>query len=409
MDVIVIGGGHAGVEACSALRDAGHRGLITLIDEQADLPYQRPPLSKDVLKGGADAATPLKHHSFYTDRDVDLITGTTVATIDRAARSIALSDGRTLHYGHLVLATGSDPIAHDAMVAGTTGIHLLRTMDDARALSDALGSGPDVVIVGAGFIGLEVAAAARLAGGRVTVVAHSPRVMSRSLSALMSEAVLARHIENGIEIMLDTTIVKTVPDDAGRVRELLTDRGRVLRADLVVVGVGVRPRTELAARAGLDVDDGIVVDGRLRTSDESISAIGDCARFPTRRGDSTRLECVQNATEQARHLAATLTGSADEYDAVPWFWSIQGSVRLQIAGVAGDDAAIATFGDPESGKFSVLRFDADGLRCVESMNDAGTHLAARKLLARRPPVTLAEAAGFSMDLRAVSRAVDVSA
>ncbi|WP_406640248.1 NAD(P)/FAD-dependent oxidoreductase [Amycolatopsis sp. WGS_07] len=386
--IVVVGAGHAGFHTALFLRDEGVEAPIVLVDGLDGPPVQRPPLSKAMLLGEAEPRLEFRKPEFYAARDITLLHDT-VARIDRDRHLVRLGSGRTLGYRDLVLATGCR--ARELTVPGSSraGIRVLRTPHDARAIRDALGQADDVVVAGGGFIGLEVAAAARKRGCTVTVVESLPRLMRRVVSADISQHFRALHEAQGVRVLTDTT-VRTFDGDA-RVRQVVLADGTRLRADLVVLGIGVDPEVGLARDCGLEVGDGIEVDTALRTSDPSISAVGDCASFPTRDGTRRRLESVQNATDQARVAAARLAGRAAEFDAVPWFWTDQFATKLQIAGLVPDtDAETARIGDAADA-FSILHFHNGQLTAVESVNRPSDHAAARRLLAQDTPLRPADA------------------
>ncbi|MGE0219125.1 NAD(P)/FAD-dependent oxidoreductase [Mycolicibacterium sp.] len=378
--VVIIGAGHGGFAVADGLRQRGYPGAITLIDAQPGLPYQRPPLSKDFL-GGADIPVEFRTEQFYARTGIDHRDGEGAVSIDRARRTVTTASGDSVGYRHLVLATGAQAQAVPAPGAGLAGVCRLHVRADAEQLRARFASATRAVVIGGGFIGLEVAAAARARGIDVTVVEAAPRLMSRSVSTPVSEVVLRSHRAAGTAVRLGARVVR-VHGDGGAVRAVELDCGDVLPADVVVTGVGVRPRTALARAAGLDLDNGIVVDEYLRTADPAISAIGDCAAFPDPvTGRTIRLESVQNATDQARCVAARLTGDPQPYRDTPWFWSHQGPVKLQIAGLQPDAAEHLVHGDP-AGRFSVLHLDDDGrVRCGESVNSPADHAALRILVA----------------------------
>ena len=378
--IVVIGAGHAGVEFVAALRDGGYGGALTLVAEEAVLPYQRPSLSKDHLDESPTPPLPLRGEPFYRDNAVDLLGGVTATGIDRQRHEVTLSDGHVLPYSTLVLATGARARRLPGVESTHAGAHEIRTLADADQLREALVTARRAVVLGAGFLGLEVAAAARKRGVEVTVLEAGPSVLGRTVSSTMAAHIAAAHQAAGTEVVLGES-ASAFDVRAGTVVAVVGASGRVHPADLVLVAVGATPRDDLARRAGLAVGDGILVDERLRTSDPDILAIGDCARLARPApGSPGRLECVQNAVDQARHAARDVLGTAGPFAAVPWFWSYQGSLRLQIAGVGAPDDVSVTVGDVASGKFSVFCFRDGRLRCVESMNRPADHLAARRLL-----------------------------
>src|SRR3954463_15279200 len=330
--VLVVGAGHAGFQLAVSLRQHGFGERVSLMNDEAHLPYQRPPLSKAYLKGtGGPDSLMFRPDKFYRDQNIELIADRAVS-IDRAARRVLLASGSSLDYGHLVLATGARNRLLDIPNANLADVRYLRTLDESEALRHRIGSGQRVVVIGAGFIGLEFAATARGKGLEVDVVELGPRVMPRAGTAEISEFFQESHTAAGIRIHLGVQVT-SIESDGAKVTGVSLSDGRHIKADLIVVGVGVLPNVELAAEAGLMVAAGIVVDEHLLTSDPDISAIGDCALYASPRfGGSLRLESVQNATDHARCVAARLTGDAKTYDGQPWFWSDQGDDKLQIAG-----------------------------------------------------------------------------
>ncbi|NEE01264.1 NAD(P)/FAD-dependent oxidoreductase [Phytoactinopolyspora halotolerans] len=401
--VVVAGAGQAAAQLAISLRQRGYSGPITLIGDEEHLPYERPPLSKEYLAGDlAEESLQLRPATFWLDRGVDVRTGVAVTAIDRARRSVELSDGRCLSYRHLVLATGAEPRRLDFPGATLAGVHMLRTRNDARAIRAVLRTPCDVVVSGAGFVGLEAAAVACRLGNRVTVVERLERAMGRVVTRFTADHVVDQHRRHGTDFRFGDAVVSAVPDPQGRLAAVRTASGAELRCRLLLVGAGVSPRTALAEAAGLPVDDGILVDERLRTADPAISAIGDCARFPSPFADGwrVRLESVQNAVDQARYVADGIVGAGGVYAAVPWFWTVQHGLRLQIAGlVQGHDMAV-TRGSVADGAFSVFCFAGGRLVGVESVDRPADHMVARGLLAGEHDVTPEIAADPAVDLKA---------
>jgi 3-phenylpropionate/trans-cinnamate dioxygenase ferredoxin reductase subunit len=379
--VVIVGAGQAGFQAAASLRELGYAGRVVLVGDEACLPYQRPPLSKAHLKAEAeDHQLHFRPDTFFAERAIELRAPECVRAIDRAARRVELASGATLGYDHLVLATGARPRRPSWPGMALEGVHLLRTVEDARRIRACLQPGARVVIVGAGFIGLEVAATARAAGLAVTVIEFAERPLQRALSAPTATWLQQAHAARGVEFLMRTSVA-ALEGEAGRVRAVTTTDGRRIEAELVLVGIGVEPNTELAAAAGLATADGIVVDAHLLTADPAISAIGDCARYPSvHHPAAVRLESVQNAADQARTLAARLTGKPAPYDKLPWFWSDQGDLRVQMAGLAQEGDDVVLRGSLEAGRFSVLRYRGDRLVAVETVNQPGEHMALRKIL-----------------------------
>jgi 3-phenylpropionate/trans-cinnamate dioxygenase ferredoxin reductase component len=399
--VVIVGAGQAGFQAAASLRKEGYDRRITLLGDEPGLPYQRPPLSKEYMTGDAAAEkVRLRPEAFYEKQRIGLRPGERLERIDPAARRLELASGERLGYEQLVLALGARPRPLRVPGGDLDGVHVLRTLADAEALRAALDEAEHVVVVGGGFIGLEFAAAARKRGAGVTVVETLQRPMARVVSPEISRYFTRRHEAAGATVLLEAG-VEALEGQGGKVASVRTADGRSLPADLVVVGVGIEPNTELAEAAGLAVDDGIVVDEYLTTSDPSISAIGDCAAYPSRHaGDRVRLESVQNAVDHGRCVAARIAGKRAPYASVPWFWSDQHGCKLQIAGLtAGRERAVLS-GDVEAGAFSVFCFEGDRLVGVESVNRPADHMAARKLLAGAPAVTPEQAADPSFDLKA---------
>jgi 3-phenylpropionate/trans-cinnamate dioxygenase ferredoxin reductase subunit len=398
--VLIVGAGHAGFQLAASLRQHGFGERIGLINDEAHLPYQRPPLSKAYLKGaGAPDSLMFRPDKFYREQNIELI-GDRVVSIDRTARRLKLASGASLEYGHLVLATGARNRLLDIPNANLDGVRYLRTLDESEALRQRIAPGQRVVVVGAGFIGLEFAATARAKGLEVDVVELGARVMARAVTAEISEFFQARHTAAGIRIHLGVQVTSIESDGASVTGVSLSDGGH-LPADLVVVGVGVLPNVELAHEAGLPVAAGIIVDDQLLTSDPDISAVGDCALYASQRfGGSLRLESVQNATDHARCVAARLTGDAKTYDGLPWFWSDQGPDKLQIAGLTTGYDRVVVRGDREQGAFSAFCYKSGQLVGIESINRAGDHMFGRRLLAASGSITPEQAADTSFDLKA---------
>jgi 3-phenylpropionate/trans-cinnamate dioxygenase ferredoxin reductase subunit len=397
--VIIVGAGHGGYQVAASLRQAGFAERIGLINDEAHLPYQRPPLSKAYIKGAAGPESLMfRPEKFYQDQKIELIAGRAVS-IDRAARKVLLASGETLPYGHLVLATGARNRLLDLPNANLPDVKYLRILDDSEALRQIMPTKTRAVIIGAGFIGLEFASTARIKGLEVDVLELAPRVMARAVTAEVSEYFQARHREAGIRIHLGVQAT-SIEAGNGKVTGVSLSDGRHLPADLVVVGVGVLPNIELAAEAGLPVAAGIIVDEYLATADPNISAIGDCALFASPRfGGSLRLESVQNATDHARCLAARLTGDKKPYDGHPWFWSDQGEDKLQIAGLTTGYDRVVLRGDPAKKAFSAFCYHGDKLLGIESINRAGDHMFGRRLQAMDRQITPEQAADESFDLK----------
>ena len=397
--VLIVGAGHAGFQLAASLRQHGFGGRIGLINDEAHLPYQRPPLSKAYLKGeGRPDSLMFRPEKFYRDQNIELIADRAVA-IDRAARRLSLASGAALDYGYLVLASGARNRLLDIPNANLKDVLYLRTLDESEALRQRIASTQRVVVIGAGFIGLEFAATARAKGLEVDVVELGARVMARAVTAEISQFFQDRHTAAGIRIHLG--VQATSIESAGvNVTGVSLSDGRHVPADLVVVGVGVLPNIELAAQAGLPVAAGIIVNEQLLTSDPDICAIGDCALFASPRfGGSLRLESVQNATDHARCVAARLTGDARTYDGLPWFWSDQGPDKLQIAGLTTGYDQVVVRGDPGQGSFSAFCYKSGQLVGIESINRASDHVFGRKILGMNRSIAPEQAADAGFDLK----------
>ena len=402
--VAIIGAGQAGFQAAASLRDTGYAGRVVLIGDEPVLPYQRPPLSKSYLAGrsGVDDLW-LRPTEFYAKQQIDLVYGDPVTAIDRRQRRLHLASGIEFSWDHLVLATGAAcrPLAVPG--AELDGVLTLRTLADADGLRQRLNETSEVVVVGAGFIGLEFAAVALARGSAVHIVEVTRRPMGRVVSEAVSRFFTEAHIGWGAEVALGTGVTRIL-GAGGRVTGVETTDGRHIPADLVLICIGVIPNARLASDAGLAVEDGVVVDEYLVTSDPAISAIGDCANFPTPFAPvRVRLESVQNAIDQGRCVADRLAGRPVPYQKVPWFWSDQGNLKLQIAGITiGHDTSVLR-GDPADRNFSVFCFRGGRLIGVESVNRTADHVIARRLLAGDPALSPEQAADESYDLRAHAR------
>jgi 3-phenylpropionate/trans-cinnamate dioxygenase ferredoxin reductase subunit len=397
--VVIVGAGHAGFQVAASLRQNGFKDRISLINDEPHLPYQRPPLSKAYLKGtGGPDSLMFRPQKFYADQAIELIADHATA-IDRAARKLVLASGASLDYGHLVLATGARNRLLDIPNANLANVRYLRILDDSEDLRARLASCGRVVVIGAGFIGLEFAATARIKGLEVDVLELASRVMARAVTAEVSDYFQKQHTAAGIRIHLGVQAT-AIEAEGGKVTGVSLSDGRHVPADLIVVGVGVLPNVELAAEAGLPVASGIIVNEHLLTSDPNISAIGDCALFESPRfGGSLRLESVQNATDHARCVAARLTGDDKPYDGQPWFWSDQGDDKLQMVGLTAGYDHVVLRGEPAKKAFSAFCYRGDQLLGIESVNRAGDHMFGRRLLPAGRSITPQQAADPAFDLK----------
>ena len=395
--VLIIGAGQSASQTVDALRRKGFEGSLTLVGEEPELPYQRPPLSKKFLSGAlARDRMPIRHQSFYDDHGVDLRLGRRAMSIDRATRRVQLDDGSTLPYDTLVLATGSRPRQVTVPGSDLAGIHSLRTMADADRLRDEARPGRSAVIVGGGYIGLEVAATCRELGVEVTVLEMADRVMNRVVCEPVSRFFHEEHERHGVRLVLGARMEEFLAGADGRVRAVRCTDGSEHAADFVVIGIGVVPTDELARASGLACDNGIVVDEHCRSSDPAIYAIGDCSNHPSPHyGMRVRLESVDNAFEQANSAAANIMGTPTVHDRVPWFWSDQYHHKLLIVGLAQGHDRMVLRGDPAKHSFSCCYLRQGELVAIDTINQAKDQMAARKLIAARfrpDPAMLADPA-----------------
>jgi 3-phenylpropionate/trans-cinnamate dioxygenase ferredoxin reductase subunit len=380
--VVVIGAGQAAAELASSLREGGYQDPIKLVGEESFLPYQRPPLSKKFL---AERPAPdtlyLRPASFWREKDVSIELGTAVTAIDREKRKIALADGRATNYAALVLATGARARALPLPGVELEGVFSVRRIDDVKALRPALDQARRVVIVGGGYIGLEVAAVIRGEKREVAVIEAEERVMQRVTSPPVSAFYEKLHRERGVDLRLNAKLAAI--EGERRAAAVRLAGGEKIAADLVLIATGARPNQELAAAAGLACDDGILVDEFSRTTDTAIYAIGDCACFPSKRYQRrVRLECVQNAFDQAKAAAAVILGKGEAYDPVPWFWSDQYEVKFQSAGLSQDYDDAKVVGDPASARFSVEYRKAGRLIAIDAVNDGRAYMTGRRRIAQ---------------------------
>lgn len=379
--IIIVGAGQAGIKAAETLRMKGHDGDILLIGEETWPPYQRPPLSKAYLKGElSEDRLFLKANDYFESVNIELTTGTRVAAIDTAQHAITLVDGRTLTYSKLLLATGTRARTLPLPGGDLNGVFTLRGIDDTRRIAGALDKAKSVAIIGGGYIGMEFAAVARSMGKAVTVIEAQDRILKRSVAPEISKFFQQLHAGHGVRLVLGEGVARIAGSDRAEGVELAS--GETVAADLVLVAAGAVPVIELAEAAGLIVERGIAVDAACRTSAPDIYGAGDCTVFPSRRyGRQIGLESVQNASDQGRAAALSMLGEETVYDPVPWFWSDQYDVKLQIAGLAEGYDRTELVGDPGEGRFALRYFAGDTLLAVDAVNDPRSHMMARKELA----------------------------
>lgn len=379
--VVVIGAGQAAAQLAASLRQGGFGAPIVVIGDEPYPPYQRPPLSKKFLiERPAPDSLYLRAPGFWDEQKVTLMLGTPVAAVDAAARRVMLADRRAIDFGILAFATGTRARALPLPGADLPGVFSVRKIDDIRQLRPALDDARRAVIVGAGYIGLEVAAGMRAEGREVTLLEAEDRVMKRVTGRAISDFFDAFHRARGVDLRLGARLA-AITGEARATGVRLAD-GAEIAADLVLVATGAKVNDEIAAAAGIACEDGILVDESAATNVAGVYAIGDCARFPSRRyGRHIRLECVQNAIDQAKAAAAAMLGKGERYDPVPWFWSDQYDLKLQIAGLMDGHDQADTIGDPASARFSVEYRKAGRLIAVDAVNDGRAYMTARRRIA----------------------------
>ena len=368
--VVIVGAGHAGASAAAALRQGGWEGRISLLGDEPDLPYQRPPLSKGWLQGEETRESlALRSAKFYDEQRIDVRLGCSVAELDLAAMSVRLAGGESLPFDYLILATGSRNRPLPVEGVDLNGVLELRSAAHADALQAALAPGKRLAVVGGGFIGLEVAASARKLGAAATVIEREPRLLSRVVCPTVSAFFSKRHREEGVTLLTDVSVTGLQGRD-GRVSGVRLADGGLVECDIALIGIGAIANQELAAAAGIACTNGIVVGQDARTSHPRVFAIGDCANRPMPLyGQSIRLESVPNALEQAKQAAWAICGKPAPAPEVPWFWSDQFDMRLQIAGIPAGSVQTVVRGDTESGKFAVFHLaEDDRVLCVEAVS-----------------------------------------
>ena len=379
--IVIIGGGHAAAQLCGGLAAAGHGARVHLVCEEPELPYQRPPLSKAYLKNPDDVLQSHRAESWYVDAGITLHLADPAVAIDRTRRSVRLQSGRELPYAQLVLATGARSRNLPHLPENLANVAVLRSAADAQRLRTLLHAAQRLTVLGGGFIGLEIAASARTLGKEVTVIESAPRLLIRSVSPELAEHVAQTHRDAGIDLRLGVAAGGFEIDSNGTSLLALTVNGTREPVELMVLAIGAASEHSLASDAGLTCDNGIDVDECMRTSDPFILAIGDCTSFQEfTSGRRLRLESVQNANDQARCALATLLGTPEPYRALPWFWSEQGSLRLQMAGLMPAEGTRHRRPGATPASFSILHYVSERLVCVESVNAPVEHMTARKLL-----------------------------
>ncbi|MEP3112624.1 FAD-dependent oxidoreductase [Nisaea sp.] len=400
--IVIVGASHGGVQLAASLREKGYEGPLTMLTSEPDLPYQKPPLSKGYIKDPDPKPTPLRPEKFYTDRSIDLRLGATASAIDLSGGEVQLADGAAIPCSKIALVVGSRPRRIPIPNIDAPGVLELRTYQDSQAIKAGFNAASSVLVIGGGFIGLEIAATAAVLGKQVTVLEAEGRLMARAVSPAVSAYFLNYLGGLGADIRLNARVSGIRLSDNGLAAGADLADGSVIDADCVISGTGVLPCTELAEAAGLAIENGISVGPTMLTSVPEVASIGDCASYMHWQvGRRVRLESVQNAVDQAKTAAAALLGDAEPYHEVPWFWSDQADAKLQIAGLSDGTETAALRGDPETGSFSAFLFADGKLRCVESVNKAGDHALGRRLLAVDAGLTPEQAADPDFDLRAL--------
>ncbi len=415
LSVVVIGSGQGGFQVAHSLRQDGFAGRITLVGDEPYLPYQRPPLSKAYLLGKQDAdGLLLRQPDFYAQEKIELSFPERVIAVDRVAKKVELASGKYIAYDNLVLATGAR--VRELPVEGASlenmrlentrlenkrldGVFYMRTLDDAKAIERRLPQAKNIVVIGGGFIGLEFAAVARQLGKQVTVVEALPRLMARVVAPVMSNYFAGVHQAHGVDLRLGVGVTRLL-DVNGKIESIELADGSLLPADLIVVGIGVIANDELASEAGLECQNGVLVDGYLRTGDPSIYAIGDCVQHENIfAGARIRVESVQNAVDQARSVASSILGNNAPYRSVPWFWSDQYDLKLQMVGISTGFDQTVLRGETASNRFSVFYYRQAKLIGIDSVNRAADHMLGRRLIGQGLSVPPEVAADEAADLK----------
>lgn len=398
--IVIVGAGQSGAQAVASLRSEGFDGAIIMIGDEPFAPYQRPPLSKAYLMGTMERDRLfLKPDAFYAEAKCEMVLGTAATHIDRAKKTVVLADGRAIAYDQLLLATGSRVRKIPVPGADLAGIFYLRGIADVDALREAFHGVKHLAIVGGGYIGLEVAAVGRKAGLDVTVFEAMDRVMARAVSKPISDFYEKTHRDAGVNLLLNTGVERF--EGNGKL-EAIRAGGKTYPIEVALVGIGIGPNVELARDAGLPCDDGIVVDNAARTEDPSIFAAGDCTKHTGREGLPIRLECVQNAIDQAKHAALAMVGKDTNYQEVPWFWSDQYDLKLQIAGLIRPTDTIVMRGDPATRKFAAFHLRDGKIAAVECVNAAPEYLMGRKMIAEGKAVDPAKLADLAIPMKTIA-------
>ena len=376
--IIIVGGGHAAAQFVVSMRQEGYEGPLMMISDDVGLPYHKPPLSKSYLKTVDAEPQLLRPESFYADKNVDLKLETRVTSFDYNSKQLTLESGEIVNYSKLILATGARARTLPVPGFDQADVFVLRTMQDARGLRAAASEAKNVTIIGGGFVGLEVASTLAAQGKNVTVFEAALRILGRAVAPMISDYLAEKLIAAGVTILTETTVTQANSEN-GKVVSVETSAGESLQSELILLGIGVHVNSGLAEAAGLECDNGIRVDDRMKTSAADVYAIGDCVNYDHwLAGRALRLESVQNATDQARVLASVLNGKDIAYTAVPWFWSEIAACRLQMVGLSYDADDFILTGSVQEDDFSVYHFVGDKLVSIDSINRAQDHMLGRK-------------------------------
>ena len=390
--VVIIGAGHGGVQAAASLREEGFEGEMVLISEENDLPYQKPPLSKGYLQGKqSEEAILFRSPHFFQNHQIDLRLGVNIAQLDTEGQFVITKEGETIDYTHLILATGATN--RKLTMEGAADVLYLRTLADAKAIAHRLDTARKIAIIGGGFIGLELAALAQEKCKEVSVIEAQSRLMERVLPAVISDVFQKTHEECGVQVHLNA-LTKSIENHC-----IITKEGKKIEADLILAGIGVIPETSLAEEAGIACENGILVNEFQQTSVANIYAFGDCANHNNALAQK-RLgwESVQKAVDQANTAVNRVLGKTQPYHAVPWFWTNQYHLKLQMAGISAGFDRYVLRGDVDADKFSVYYFQENRLIAVDSLNRPADHLNARKLLAAQISPTDAQIGDLNVNL-----------
>lgn len=398
-EIVIVGAGQSAAQCIIALRKGGFNNPITLIGEESHLPYQRPPLSKDYLSDEAPIERVfMKPEEFFIKEKIKVIKSTKATSINREKNTVVLENGENIKYKKLILATGSRVRRIEVEGSELKNINYLRTLDDANAIKKFLKSGKKLVIVGAGYIGLEVAAVAVEKGLDVTVIEMADRVMNRTVDPIISEYFYNLHTSKGVKIILNSALVKFEGEES--VEKVICSNGDSLKADGVIIGAGILPNQEIAESCNLECSNGIVVDEHGQTLDKDIYACGDCTNHPNPSlNKRLRLESVHNALEQAKTVALNLMGEKHSYDQVPWFWSDQYEHKLQIVGISGNHDRTLIRGSIDEKSFMVFYLKNNELIAVDSVNNSKDFLVSKKLVANKLKISSDILCDQSVDLK----------